>query len=318
MNHPRSEKRRFLPRDYVATDDGFVFAVVGYDAESSRVLGNLRYRSDPDNANQALEKVPSDASKRLLRDRDDYLWHCPRRDCILPAIPVDRVVTHFKPEDGVAQILGSPEHLISRTAGQIATQLLSGGIPHTHLGITGSLLLGCYSVDSDIDFVLYGREAFQRSRAWLQNGLLDGEVDALTETQWRTTWQRRGCPLDLEEYRWHEDRKYNKGIVEGVRFDLNLVQEQLLDPLPGRKLGVEEIEVSVKDASSSFDWPATYLVDHPTIRLLQTFTATYFGQAEAGERVSARGNIELLADGSRRMIIGDDREALGHYLRVKR
>ena len=317
MTHPRTEKHRFLPRDYIATGDGFIFAVVGYDAESSRVFGNLRYLSNPGAADKVLKKVPSDRSARVLREHGGYLWHCPRRDCVLPAVPVEKVVAHFRPEDGVAQVLYSTKTRIRRTAGKIIDRLLAQGIPLTHLGVTGSILLGCDSVDSDMDFVLYGHDSFELARAWVRDGLLDGEFDALNKAQWQAIWKRRGCPLDLAEYCWHEVRKFNKGIVDGFRFDINLVQERLSEPLPGKKVGVEEIEATVEDASSRFEWPATYHVDHPTIPVLQTFTATYFGQAEAGEQISARGNVELLGDGSRRMVVGDNREADGHYLRVK-
>ena len=123
--------------------------------------------------------------------------------------------------------------------------------------------------------------------------------------------------MTVEEYKWHEQRKWNKGSVNGFRFDINLVQDRLDEPIRGTKIGDAKIDAHVVNAEASFDWPATYSIDHPKIRTIQTFTATYFGQAKEGERIEANGAVEQLADGNHRMVIGLDRDAQGHYLRAK-
>lgn len=323
MSHPRDENQ-FLPRDYIATYDGLIFAVVGFDRETERVLGYLRYVVSSDTEESI--KVSAQQTQELLQ-QTNYLWHCPRRDCVLPAIPFESIVHHYRPEDAAAQLVaehvvanldGGPSNrnTIRNAAATTICSLVEQGIELGHIGVTGSILLERATQSSDIDFVLYGRAAFARARDWVRYATLLGLVQQLSLSQWEETWRRRGCPMTCPEYVWHEQRKLNKGFVAAYRFDLNLVQERLEEPHPGTKNGLEHVEGTVVNADASFDWPATYDIDHPTIRTIQTFTATYFGQAAQGERIVARGMVEELSDGSRRLVIGLDRDAEGHYLKV--
>lgn len=321
MSHPRAENL-FLPRDYVATREGFLFAVVGFDRSSDHVLGHLRYANSGDC--DEFIKVRGEQTQEFLR-KSDYLWHCPRRDCLLPAIPVSRVTCHYRPEDAAARLLAEGNVPVGRdpsgrtvhnAAVTMARSLVEHGVAQESIGITGSLLLDRANPSSDIDFVLYGRQAYSRARDWVNEASMSGLVQSLTDDQWDEMWRRRGCPMSLADYVWHEKRKANKGYVESARFDINLVQERLDEPTKGTKVGVEELKTQVVNADASFDWPASYIIDHPQIQTIQTYTATYFGQAECGEQVVARGMVEELSDGSRRLMIGLDRDAQGHYLRV--
>jgi predicted nucleotidyltransferase len=313
--HPRRQSA-FLPRDYISTREGAIFAVVGFDGESSRVLGQLRYSTRASGA--SLHKVSTQEAALFLNEHPQYAWHCPRRDCLLPGIPLSEVDRHFRPEDAARQAVERPVTAtpIRREAARLIASLVEFGIPLERIGLTGSLTLDLEKEGSDIDLVIYGRAAFQTARAMIHEGFGNGTIGSLSETQWHDTWLRRGCPLSLNEYVWHEERKLNKGISNGIRFDVTLLQEDLAEPEPGRKVGNQELIATVLDASTAYDWPATYRIDHPNIATLVTYTGTYFGQIVDGENAQARGVVEELASGGRRMVIGLDREAEGHYLRV--
>lgn len=296
------------------TTDGLTFAVVGWEPQASRVLGYLRYATVT--GRSETFKVSGAEARQLLIEHQ-YLWHCPRRDCELPAVTLDRIARHFRPEDAAALLLETAQPVgIYAAAKRILQELLDHTIPLDRIGVTGSLLLERAGDDSDIDIVIYGRDAFADARTWVRDALKTGAARELTAEQWEATWQRRGRPMDLERYVWHESRKFNKAIVEDFRFDLNLVQDGITEPEIGRKRNVVDLTARVVDATRSFDWPATYLVDHPTIDEIQTYTATYFGQAVAGERIRARGIVEQLQDGRQRLLIGTDRDAQGHFLKV--
>jgi predicted nucleotidyltransferase len=43
--------------------------------------------------------------------------------------------------------------------------------------------------------------------------LADQRPEPLDETLWQDAYARRGCTLSYEEYRWHEQRKYNKAAI---------------------------------------------------------------------------------------------------------
>ena len=108
--------------------------------------------------------------------------------------------------------------------------LFDKGLPREQVGITGSLLIGAQHAASDLDFVIYDREAFQQARMIVREAIRSGDLDDLTTAAWREAYARRGCELSFEEYLWHERRKFNKGLYEGTKFDITLVSESEDEP----------------------------------------------------------------------------------------
>ena len=66
----------------------------------------------------------------------------------------------------------------------------------------------------------------------------------------------------------------------------------------------------------AFDFPARYFIHHETIDEIVSYTATYVGQVQKGERVEAVGYIEQGSDGKKRLLVGTSREAVGEYIRI--
>lgn len=97
--------------------------------------------------------------------------------------------------------------------------LVAAGAPAETLGITGSLLIDAQGKKSDIDVVLRNREAFQCARCVTRN-LLDRKP--LSDKVWRQSHERRGGTLPLDQYIWHESRKYNKFCIGKVKMDISL------------------------------------------------------------------------------------------------
>jgi predicted nucleotidyltransferase len=59
-----------------------------------------------------------------------------------------------------------------------------GRADRDRIGLGGSLLLGAQHPDSDIDLVLYGRDAFEDGRAALGAAIDGGRLGALDRNQW--------------------------------------------------------------------------------------------------------------------------------------
>jgi predicted nucleotidyltransferase len=193
------------------------------------------------------------------------------------------------------------------------------GFDLTQMGLTGSLLIQAHTPSSDFDLVAYTRSHFCGARDIVQQCLAHGAFTDLDEAAWRDAYRRRGCSLSYEEFLWHEQRKRNKALFEGTKFDLSLVTT---DPTPPairwRKLGAITLRALVLDASGAFDYPARYSLEHPEIDEIAVFTHTYVGQAIEGEIVEAVGQIECNTEGRRRLVVGSSREAPGEYIRVLR
>ena len=132
----------------------------------------------------------------------------------------------------------------------------------------------------------------------------------------QAAYDRRGCALSFEEYAWHERRKWNKFVVGDTLLDLTCVEKSSeIANASGVKIGRAEIQAEVADATRSFCHPAEYRVEHSRVSHVLSFTPTYAGQAEPGERIEAKGILEETADGVR-LVIGTTREAKGQLIRV--
>ncbi|GAB6067460.1 nucleotidyltransferase [Methylothermus subterraneus] len=307
----------FKARDFVLTHEGLGFAVTLNGIEDGRVIACLRYTQD---AQGTWHKVNTERAEALLRRRyPHYLHYASRRDVVLQAVPVEAIAVHLKPRRRLQELIrqASPAPLIARLQSLVAC-FETLGLSRLLLGITGSLLLGQYTERSDLDLVVYGREAFSQARQALRQAIALGYLQELDPALWQESYARRGCALSFAEYLWHERRKHTKGAILGTKFDLILVEEENEEPdsRSWRKLGRTVVRAKVLDATRAFSTPACYLLDHPRIAWALSFSATYVGQAEAGEWVEIAGFLEQAADGEQRIVVGSSREAPLEYIKV--
>ncbi len=305
----------FFARDFIETHEGLVFAVVDPQVEGDRVLGFLRYAPRAGR----LAKIGTDAANRLLQSHfPRYLHRSARLQAELHGVPLDSIHRHHRPRDRVQDLLRhGPADPLETKLLQLVGLLAKAGVSTESLGVTGSLLIGRQTATSDLDLVVYGRDAFFRARAAVMHARAEGTLDELDETGWCDAYQRRGCSLDFEDFVRHERRKGNKGALEGTKFDLALVEEcRTPDTERWNKRGALNLSARVLDAAEAFGHPARYWIEHSDISEILSFTHTYVGQALAGERVEAAGIVEESESGMKRLIIGSSREAPGEFLRV--
>jgi len=306
----------FLPKDFIQTAEGLHFAIVDGNPEDGRLLCTLRYVPTDDGRLRKLSTA--EAAAFLQAHHPDYLRLSRRLDVVLPAVPVESVVRHFRPRDRVrtlfaGQPCGSIEAKVCRLLGLFAAD----GLNLAEFGLTGSLLIGAQTPASDIDLVIYEPSTFDAARTLVAKATADGRLSAPGQADWREAYERRGCTLGFKDYLWHERRKFNVGLIEGTKFDLTLVLPRPLDPVQSAaKRGPMILRATVTDDRRAFESPARYRTDHPRIGEILNFTHTYVGQARTGERIEASGLIEALPDGTERLIVGSSREAPGEYIRV--
>lgn len=305
------------PRDFIETMEGLIFAVVDGRLEDGRVLCFLRYLRSKD----GLRKVgTSEANALLEQDYPHYLLHSVRLAASLHGVPVTAVRCHHRPRERVQAMLRLPvRDALQDKAVRWLGIMARHGLDDKAVGITGSLLIGAQNAGSDLDFVFYDRQTFFFARECLRHAMTAGEFQPLSDTDWLASYQRRGCALSFEDYCWHEQRKLNKGLCDGSKFDLTLNPEPDTPGAVGvRKWGSITLRATVNDASGAFDYPARYRLDHSEISEALSFTHTYAGQAFEGEVVEIAGMLEIDDAGIQRLVIGSSREAPGEYMRVLR
>lgn len=305
----------YLPKDFIETPEGLIFAVVAAGEEEQRVLSFLRYqRSDA-----GFRKFSTAGANTWLAERHPaYLHYSKARDVNLHGVPLAQIAHHHQPRQRLRELsLSHSDDPLERKLRRLLQQFGKHGLDIGEIGITGSMLIGAHNERSDIDLVFYRREAFFKARQAIKTLLDDNQLHPLDDALWRDAYERRGCSLTFDEFLWHEARKYNKAAIQQTKFDISLLaQDKWLDLFQYSKHGSHRLCGRVTEDRYSYDYPARYTIDHPEIREVVSYTATYAGQARSGEPVEIHGQLEISAVGHRRIIIGTDREASGEYIKV--
>jgi predicted nucleotidyltransferase len=296
-------------RDFVEDPDGWIYAVSTYDNEIN-VGCVLRYV--PDDAGERVG--PSgrryrkydfeDAYARIAREKPAYAGLVQR----IPRADLHRVL---KPDLEIPRIAASHP--------RVKTLLDLFHLPPGTVGCTGSLLCGLENGSSDIDMVVYGKHWFS-AQALVKQGIAEGRIEGMSPDMWRRVYEKRRPEIPYDVFVLHEQRKWNRGQIEGTYFDI--LYTRSYDNLAGAPagkgevLGKQTILATVTDASHAFDNPAVYEIAHESVKKVLSFTHTYSGQALTGETIEACGVVEQHG-AERWLIVGTTREAKGEYILSK-
>ncbi len=338
---------RVRPRDFIYTIDDLFFASTNYLHPEDRIIAFLRYIPDPKGErlknNTRYSKVDTKQAFEFLNQKyPDYLLDCEITSAKMMGVPIEKVSAILHPDNRLKDILNhsSPDELLKKVIILANTFHDYAEIPYEKMGVTGSILPGLYDpVQSDVDFVIYGlknhRKAINtfKELKMMTNPILNG----IGEEYWMKLYEKRikDSSLSYDEFKWYENRKNNRGVINGTLFDILATKDwNEIKGTYGEKtfkpLGNAKIECTISDAIASFDNPAIYeiedikILEGPDIPIneLASFTHTYAGQVREGERVIAKGKLEKVANKkigeiNYRLIVGTTRESIDEYIKLK-
>lgn len=334
---------RARPRDFIFTRDDLFFATTTYLHPDDRILSFLRYIPDS-NGDRILDgkrysKVDSQQAYNFLGEKyPEYLFDCEITNVQMMGVPLERVESILRPNNRLNEIMASErrDSLLEKVVKLAETFQEYTSISYDNMGVSGSILPGLYDPRvSDIDFVIYGlknhrdaMEAFAEIKR--NNGILKG----IEGDYWEKLYKKRikDSSLSYEEFRWYENRKHNRGIIDGTLFDI--LQTRAWNEVSGtygattyEPMGCAEIECTVTDALAAFDNPAVYkvedveIINGPEVPVseIASYTHTYAGQVREGELIIARGKLEKVIGKTvgYRLVVGTTRESLGEYIKLK-
>lgn len=313
----------YLPKDFIETSEGLCFAVVQQGTErcgeQEKVLCFLRYIKCNSEKNRLWYKVVTEAANSYLKQHyPQYLHYSAILDAQLHAVATGHIIQHYRPRERLQQILLSKQRgKVEQDLYELCQLFQQYGLNLTQAGVTGSILIGAQQHLSDIDLVFYDRDIFHKARSITAELIDKKQLNGLGEKDWQEAYERRSYTLSLQAYVWHERRKFNKGLINGRKFDLNFVDgESYSDQATYHKLGEITVQCKITEDRYSFDYPAIYSIEHENIGSVICFIATYTGQAIVGETVEISGFLEQAEDGSKRIVVGSSREAPGEYIKV--
>ncbi len=220
-------------RDFIYTSDDLYFASTNYIHPENRVISFLRYVPDPkgdrEKDGKRYRKVGSEEAYSYLRNVE------------MMGVPLEKVEKIIKPEERLLGLkktfdeggkVKNPE-LIAKLMDVADFFHFMADIPYDHLGISGSILPGLQKSDvSDLDFVVYGLDNHRRAIAafkehrgkevYIEEVDKHITVEGITNDYWDFVYDKRMFDESLtkEEFRWYENRKANRGTINGTLFDI--------------------------------------------------------------------------------------------------
>ncbi len=292
-------------RDFIITHDDWIFAVADYCHEGG-IRSILRYIPDPLGKRGTHKKY-----RKLDFDEAFGFMKTTRPEWVSDV--------HIVPWDCVKQVLAPSNRLpllVKENSKIRAIVSTLKSIPPDKMGVTGSLLAGLENESSDIDFIVYGRSWFTAKDIIARAKKEKAPITEISDAMWLDIYKKRKPELSFDEFLVHEQRKGNRGMVGDTYFDLLYVRDwgEITPCLRGYDTGIKTIEAVVTNADFAFDSPAIYKIRHPEISYVLSYTHTYAGQALVGERIEARGMVEVVGN-MKRLVVGTTREARGEWIR---
>lgn len=304
---------------FIELEDGTIFEVKGETHPPGRVVAYPRYLQDPRGDRQLAGR-----RYRRLRSLEEKLAVVHIRypqyyrydevfDLWLPEPPLSAIKRVYEPTHRLQELTHAEEPDPATRATVDLALLLAGeaAIPIESLGVSGSVLVGLQTPGSDIDLLVYGHEPSRRVQAAIRR-LRQDEGSGLRPLEGVALHQlaaARGLPppLEFRAFGRLEARKTLMGLFQGRLYSLRYLRDSEASCPYGvfryRGLGACRIRGLVVDASESHYTPSLYRLGEvrvveghqaEPITELVSFRIRFCEQAQAGERIEARGRLEAV------------------------
>ncbi|MEM1514777.1 MAG: hypothetical protein QXH24_01805 [Candidatus Bathyarchaeia archaeon] len=339
--------RGFRDRDFIETPEHFLFCVIGSVHPPDRVISYIKYVPSEDGLwykdnkkfRRILHKymmVELINTLNFLERYPEYLYYSPILGIRISAVPLRRILFHFKPEEKMANLSKGIKEIdpLERKALDLAIKISEeSGVSLRYFGITGSILLGIHQPFSDIDLTIYGMKNTKVIKETLKQIYIETKTDisalkGAKAEEWCIDKSRLHS-LTYEEAKKILDRKWNIGVFQGTYFSIHPVKlEDEVSERYGdrvfRSEGMVRTIAEVVDDSEADFMPAKYIVEDVKIlkgknvgdiREVVSYEGLYSGVANAGETIMAYGKLEVVVNRRsgeiyHRILVGSQ-EALG-------
>jgi predicted nucleotidyltransferase len=304
---------------YLETKEGLYFAVKGLVHPPGRILSVLRYTPHP----QGDRKKDGQPYQRLYHFHEQlqllearypqYLAYDQASDLVQQSVPLSSIQRIYDPRIWLQAISAAPDRDALQEDALAFCDLLAqeAGISRDHLGVSGSLLIGLHTGQSDLDITVLGEQACRAIHKVLQALLDDESVQGLSRFD-RHGFQQlyaerlQDTRMEFKEFIALERRKSFQGLFRGRVFFVRFIKEPLeigesygdRHYKPLHQAGITAVVTSAADAIFT---PCCYPLDGvqftqgalvDSLCEIVSYRGRFCEQARPGERVYAFGTVE--------------------------
>jgi predicted nucleotidyltransferase len=332
--------RNFREGDFIQTHDSLIFDVKGLVHPPDRVIAFLRYYPSEtgDRTRDGLKygKVyPLNDRFSFLKKRcPSYIYFDKVFDSIMQGVPKKDVARFYEPAKKLTELATNPEGLDDLEKDSIEfCRILSSSaeIPLNRLGLTGSILVGLHTTESDIDLIVYGYD--NCIAVYEALGSLHSDPHSLVKPyggkELRKLFKFRSSDTstEWESFLLTEKRRRLQGLFKNHDYFIRFIKDwheshETYGDVTYKSLGEVVIKATVADDSEALFTPCTYKIrdtqlvrEHKAgevmIREVASFRGRFCEIARNGERITARGKLELVSDRTgnsyHRVLVGGDK-----------
>jgi predicted nucleotidyltransferase len=308
--------------DLIKTDDNIIFDVKGLVHPPNKIVAFPRYIPSPHGnrgqGNNLYGKVYNLAERfQFLQQKAPQLIVAdPVFGETLCEVPTETVVKHYNPIEKLSMLRKSNNlQDLERKVVQLAETLKEeANIPGNCLGISGSVMTGLFTAQSDIDPVVYGIDNCRKAYAALEKLLKDEsskfkpynkeELGALFD------FRSKDTIMSFEDFATTESRKAFQGKYQGVDYFIRFVKEwnetsEVYGDVYYEDSGYTRLSATVIDGAEALFTPCTYQIDDveilegknlEPIMEIASFRGRFCEQAKLGEKIVVQGKIEQVID----------------------
>ena len=308
--------------DLIQTGDGVIFDVKGLIHPPDKVVAFPRYIPTKEGTRGHGTNLYGKVYN--LAERFQYLQkHAPQLIVFDPVfgetlceVPANAITKHYQP---VQKLKHLPERKkltdLEREAVTLTETLREAAvIPWSSIGVSGSIMARLFTLQSDIDPLVYGAENCRKAYAALERLLKDegSRFKPYTKTELQTLFEFRSkdTRMRFEDFVRVEQRKAFQGKYDGVDYFVRFVKDwsemgEEYGDVIYTNAGYAKITATVADDSEALFTPCTYKLENVKVsegpRLepiteIVSFRGRFCQQARTGETIVAQGKVEHVKD----------------------
>jgi len=308
--------------DFIQTGDNVIFDVKGLVHPPNKVIAFPRYipiakgtRSNDRNLYSKIYNL-EERFKYLKQNAPQLILFDPVFGENLCEVPVKAVTKHYKPTEKLASLREAKklEGLERRAVMLIESLKENAEILFSSMGISGSIMAGLSTVQSDIDVVVYGEKNCRKAYAALQELLKDGNSRfkpySAEELRELFEFRSKDTKMTFEDFVLVERGKAFQGKFDGVDYFVRFVKawketDEKYGDICYRNCGFANITATVVDDSEALFTPCAYKIENvrvahgpklAPIDEIASFRGRFCQQARTRETIVAQGKVEHVKD----------------------